>query len=88
MGLICMSGAGAQTLTDGLMMPQRNLCTGFLYANDQWKNYWEGTRMRDNLNLGKVTTQSIMWMGAYGITKHGIKIGDYTVRFAKEDRAN
>ena len=58
----------SQTLTDGLMMPKKNLCTGFLYGVDQWKNYWEGTLKRDNQNIGTLTTKSIMWMGVYGIT--------------------
>jgi hypothetical protein len=58
----------AQTLTDGLMMQKDNFCTGFLYQHDQWKNYWEGSRKRDNGNIGQVTTQSLMWAGNYGIT--------------------
>jgi hypothetical protein len=59
----------AQTPTDGLMMSKKSLCTGFLYTHDQWTNYWEGTLKRDNQNIGTITTQSTMWMGAYGITK-------------------
>jgi hypothetical protein len=58
----------SQTLTDGLMMPSKNFCTGFLYANDRWTDYWEGNLKRDNGNIGTITTQSVMWMGAYGIT--------------------
>lgn len=58
----------AQTLTDGLLMPKNNLCTGFLYTNDQWTNYWEGTLKRDNGNIGTITTQNVMWVGNYGIT--------------------
>jgi hypothetical protein len=59
----------AQTLTDQLMMPKGDLCTGFLYTHDQWKNYWEGTLKRENGNIGTITTQSVMWMGNYGISK-------------------
>ncbi len=58
----------SQTLLDGLMMPKKSLCTGFLYNVDQWKNYWEGTLKRDNQNIGTITTQSITWMGSYGLT--------------------
>jgi hypothetical protein len=58
----------AQTITDGIMMPRRNLCTGFLYDRDRWTNYWEGTLERDNLNIGTLTTHSVTWMGNYGIT--------------------
>ncbi|MDQ3394597.1 MAG: hypothetical protein M3512_10875 [Bacteroidota bacterium] len=65
---LCLSHAKAQTLNDGLMMPKRNLCTGFIFTQDKWGNYWEGAKLRDNQNIGKVTNSSIMWMGAYGIT--------------------
>ncbi len=58
----------AQTTTDGLMMRKGDLCTGILYTHDQWKDYWEGTLKRDNGNIGKITTQSLVWMGNYGIT--------------------
>jgi hypothetical protein len=58
----------AQNLTDGLMMPKGSLCTGFMYGQDRWTNYWEGNLKRDNGNIGDLTTQSIVWMGAYGIT--------------------
>jgi hypothetical protein len=59
---------GAQTPTDGLMMPHGQLCILGQYSNSSWENYWEGENKRSNLNLGKVTTQSAMVMGNYGIT--------------------
>ena len=62
-----ITGVQAQNLTDGLMMPKKNLCTGLLYSNDQWTNYWEGDLKRENGNIGKVTTQSLMWFANYGI---------------------
>jgi hypothetical protein len=65
----CLSTLQAQTLTDGLMMSKKNLCTGFLLAHDQWTNYWEGSLKRDNQNIGTITTQSLAWMGAYGVTE-------------------
>lgn len=58
----------AQTLTDGLMMPKKDLCTGFIYTHDKWDEYWEGELSRKNGNIGTVTTQTLMWMGAYGVT--------------------
>ena len=61
--------ARAQTVTDGVMMPRRDLCTGFLYDRDQWSNYWEGTLERDNLNIGTLTTQSVTWVGQ--LRRHG-----------------
>ncbi len=39
-----------------------------MYTHDQWTDYWEGELKRDNGNIGKVTTQSLMWVGNYGIT--------------------
>ncbi len=57
----------AQTPTDGLMMPAKSFCTGFMYQNDQWHEYWEGSLKRDNLNIGTVTTQSLMYYGVYGV---------------------
>jgi hypothetical protein len=67
--LVCLMATRTygQTLTDGLMMPNRNLCTGFVYSVDQWKNYWEGTLKRDNQNIGTITTQRVTWMASYGI---------------------
>ena len=50
------------------MMPRRDLCTGFLYDRDHWSDYWEGTLKRDNLNIGTLTTQSVTWVGSYGVT--------------------
>jgi hypothetical protein len=60
--------ASAQTLNDGLLMKKNDLCTGFMYSHDQWTDYWEGERKRDNENIGKITTQTITWIGVYGIT--------------------
>lgn len=69
--LVAMVGttlASAQTLSDGLMMPKNDFCTGVLYSHDRWTNYWEGTLKRDNGNIGSVTTQMFTWVGNYGIT--------------------
>lgn len=58
----------AQSITDGVMMPKKAVCTGFMYAHDQWTEYWEGTLKRDNENIGTVTTTAIMWGATYGVT--------------------
>lgn len=60
--------AYSQTLTDGLMMPKKDFCTGFMYGHDQWKDYWEGDLKRNNRNIGTLTTTSLTWFGNYGIT--------------------
>ena len=67
--LLCLGApAAAQTIDDGLMMPRRQLCTGFVYMHDSWDRYWEGPLQRANGNVGTLTTQSVTWMGTYGIT--------------------
>ena len=58
----------AQTDTDGLMMAKRNLCGGFIYGYTNWNQYWEGTALRKNENIGTFTSHSIMAMANYGIT--------------------
>lgn len=58
----------AQTIDDGLMVPKKSLMTGFAYANDRWDQYWEGTLKRGNGNIGTITTQTVAWVGNYGIT--------------------
>ena len=58
----------AQTDIDGLLMEKNLLCAGVTAGKTSWKNYWEGTFKRDNLNLGKVSTSNIMVNANYGIT--------------------
>ncbi len=57
----------AQTETDGLMMPKKNLCIGGIAQNSVWKDYWEGTFKRENLNLGTVTTNAYNFNANYGL---------------------
>lgn len=57
----------AQIPTDGLLMPGKSLCTGFMFQQDQWTEYWEGSLRRENGNIGTVTTSSLMWYGVYGV---------------------
>jgi hypothetical protein len=59
--------AFAQTEIDGLMMNKKLFCAGALYGSSSWKNYWEGTFKRDNQNLGKVTSNTFLIDGNYGI---------------------
>ncbi len=65
--LLCMQ-LFAQTETDAIMMNKNQFCNGFLYGHSSWNEYWEGTLKRSNENIGTVTTQSVMYMAAYGIT--------------------
>ncbi|TAD92482.1 MAG: hypothetical protein EAY75_02420, partial [Bacteroidetes bacterium] len=66
--LLLATAAGAQTDIDALMMAKNNFCTGPMYQYSAWKNYWEGSLKRENLNLGTVSTQTIALMGNYGIS--------------------
>ena len=66
--LLAAGTSQAQTIDDGLMMPHKQLCTGFIYTHDGWDQYWEGPLKRANGNIGTITTQSVSWMGTYGVT--------------------
>jgi len=58
----------SQTDIDGLMMQKKFFCVGPTAGYSSWKNYWEGTLKRENLNMGRVSTSNVMLMGNYGIT--------------------
>ncbi len=64
----CAAPAFSQIPTDGLLMPANTLCTGFMFQQDRWDHYWEGTLKRDNLNIGEFTGNNIMWYGVYGVS--------------------
>ena len=58
----------AQTDIDAIMMEKNAFCVGPGYSYSSWKNYWEGTKKRENLNLGTVSTQMVAVMGNYGVS--------------------
>ena len=66
--LAVINTVSAQTDIDGLMMEKHFFCVGPTVGKSSWKNYWEGTSKRENLNLGRVSTTHAMIMGNYGIT--------------------
>jgi len=66
--LLLIKPAIAQTDIDGVMMEKNAFCIGPMAGYSSWKNYWEGTLKRENLNLGKVSTSMYSIMGNYGIT--------------------
>src|SRR5580700_1840964 len=66
--LLQPGGLRAQTDEDAIMMSKNNFCVGGTFTYSSWKNYWEGTFKRDNLNLGTVSTKMYGLMGNYGIT--------------------
>jgi hypothetical protein len=61
--------SSAQTDIDGLMMEKNAFCVGPMYGYSSWKEYWEGTLKRENLNLGRVSANIYSVMGNYGITR-------------------
>ena len=68
--LLCIATkqSSAQTDIDAIMMEKNAFCVGPGYSYSSWKNYWEGTKKRENLNLGTVSTQMFAVMGNYGIS--------------------
>jgi hypothetical protein len=68
LGIILSDSLSAQTDIDGLMMEKNALCIGPMAGYSSWKNYWEGTLKRENLNLGTVSATTYNIMGNYGIT--------------------
>lgn len=67
-GGACMN-TYAQMPHDAIYMNKNSICIAATYSNSQWSEYWENNLKRENLNIGTHTTQSVMPMIAYGITK-------------------
>jgi len=66
--LLKTTASMAQTPSDALMMDNNELCIAMIYQNDTWDEYWEGTLLRDNQNIGILTRNTIMPIMAYGIS--------------------
>ncbi len=67
--LLIAVGANAQMPHDGIYMGKRIACGAVVYGNSSWTNYWENQLFRENQNIGRLTTESMTAMLAYGITK-------------------
>ncbi len=57
----------AQTPSDAIMMGNGQVCLAVIYSHDSWDEYWEGTLLRTNGNIGTLTRQTIMPMVAVGL---------------------
>jgi hypothetical protein len=68
-GLVLPASVSAQTDIDAIMMEKNAFCVGPMYSYSSWKEYWEGTLKRENLNLGTISTQMIGVMGNYGLNR-------------------
>ena len=66
--LLFCSQLRAQTDIDGVMMEKNAFCVGPMVGYSSWKQYWEGTLKRENLNMGRVSTTMYSIMGNYGIS--------------------
>lgn len=60
--------ARAQTATDAVMMNKNEICFAFMYDQGKWNEYWEGTTLITNDNIGTFTRNTFMPMIVYGIT--------------------
>jgi hypothetical protein len=69
MVLFTSAKLNAQTDVDGIMMGKNLFCAGVMNVNSSWNQYWEGTNLRINQNLGTVKTTMIGPMGSLGINK-------------------
>jgi hypothetical protein len=69
LGITLPGAVSAQTDIDAIMMEKNAFCVGPMYSYTSWKNYWEGTLKRENLNLGTISTQMYGLMGNYGLTR-------------------
>lgn len=72
--LLCLAlfvgqAAMAQMPHDGIYMNKKLACGAVIYGNSSWTNFWENQLFRDNKNIGRLTTESVSAMLAYGITK-------------------
>jgi hypothetical protein len=69
LGLVFLSVfMNAQTLSDGIFMSKKTICVGIMLSQDKFSDYWEGTKLRDNANMGDMTARAIGAMATYGIT--------------------
>lgn len=68
--LLISAKVNAQTEQDALMMPRESLCVAAMAGYNSWTDYWEGTFMRDNANIGRFSTKSASVMLNYGITEN------------------
>lgn len=73
----CIKKGNAQTISDAVMMDKGQICFDLSYNHESWHEYWEGTKKRENGNIGTLTRHSIMPMFNLGITDHINFIGGF-----------
>jgi hypothetical protein len=68
LGLLASVSLQAQMPHDQLYMSKGSTCVALMAGQSTWRQYWEGSLQRDNLNIGTHTTQQIALMAAYGLS--------------------
>lgn len=65
LGMLCLSigYVSAQTPGDAVMMKPGEICFDATYGQSFWNEYWEGDSLRENGNIGTMTTH--MYMGGF-----------------------
>ena len=58
----------AQSPTDELMMPKKEICFLLNYEYGDFDHYWEGDSLRENATIATVQRRTLLLMAAYGIT--------------------
>lgn len=69
--MLCLLGAytgQSQTPSDELLMKKYELCFAVTYDHGSWDQYWEGSYLRENANIGTFTRTTAMPMLAAGLT--------------------
>ena len=61
--------AYGQTPWDEVMMQKGGICAAFMFEHSSWNQYWEGSNLRENANIGTFTRQMGMPMVAMGLTQ-------------------
>lgn len=75
--MISLPNSGtAQSPTDAVMMEGKRICVAAMFNQDKWDEYWEGTLLRNNGNIGELTRNTYNLMAAVGITE---KINFYSM---------
>jgi hypothetical protein len=59
---------GAQSADDGFPIVRGQLRLTVDHGVDRWRTYWEGTRRRDNGNIGTLSTARTVATVGYGVT--------------------
>lgn len=65
--MLIFSNIYSQTAMDALTMNSGQFCIAGIIEQQNWTNYWEGTRLRENENIGQMRLRSGAVMGAMGI---------------------